>query len=201
MANKQKMEQDPERMLTFTEINISLKTCHLVNPDIFKTNNIVTLALISCPEPSTVNRPQIGNLSCEVQAGNSGLLSGVCLVCLFVCAHSRKMGFATTWILVAKISVITVGYFLHYFLMENPVGRSHNANAQFLMLEDSSWWCCGERGQPCTRWQQLQPLLNPVSVRGPPGEGCVIDEQPPGSALQAWLQPLPTAFLSSKALG
>lgn len=176
MANKQKMEQDPKRMLTVTEINISLKTCHLVNPDIFKTNNIVTLPLISCSEPSTVNRPQIGNLSCEVQAENSGLLSGVCLVSMLVCAHSRKMGFATTWILVAKISVcrlcrITVGYFLHYFLMENPVGRSRNANPQFLMLEDSSWWCCGERGQLCTRWQQLQPLLNPVPVRGPPGEG------------------------------
>lgn len=128
----------------------------------------MTLALISCPEPSTVNGPQRGNLSCEVQAENSGLLSGVCLVSMHVCAHSRKKGFATTRILAARISVVTVGYFHHYFLMENPAGRS--ANPQFVILEGSSCGCYGEQGtaaaqkcgQPCTRWQQLQPLLNPA---------------------------------------
>lgn len=82
----------------------------------------MTLPLISCPEPFSVNGLQMGNLSCEVQAENSGLLSGVCLVSVHVCARSRKMGFATTWILVARISVITVVYFHHYFCWKILLG-------------------------------------------------------------------------------
>lgn len=35
---------------------------------------------------------------------------------------------------------------------------------------------------PVQGWQQLHPP-KPAPARGAPGEGCVIDEQPPGSVL------------------
>lgn len=169
----------------------------------------MTLPLVSCPEPSTVNGPQMGNLSCEAQAENSGLLSGVCLVSVHVCAHSRKMGFATTWILVARISVITVVYFHHYFWWKILLGG--------LEMQIHSLWYwrihldgdvgSGARLQPGT-W----PALYEVATAAPPPEAspcegtsrrrlCNWWAAPRLCALQAWLQPLPTAFLSSKALG
>lgn len=140
--------------------------------------------MISCPETSTVDGPQIGNLSCEEQAEYSGVLSDVCLVCVCVCVrvHSRKMFFANTCILVAGICH-HCRLFPSLLLMENPVERSCNANPQFVLPEDSTWRWHGEPGTAVVRnvaslvlgGNSCTALLNPAPAKGPPGEGGVID--------------------------